>query len=176
MQNYLVPNLRHSPNTFQPSPNSTLRNRLARYLRNSLKQWNWGFDPANNIHQFMSEPTSLRCTFMYTLNVPCLLIATVKDTWQYYVYWTVHHLDSWIKTDQLDDTCFIVSLFTAQHVSNVSTSIFRSFRLIVELFHVLYCSGSMCVGLGCGSAGVEWYLYAGWSCASVCIRIPLQPA
>ena len=27
---------------------------------------------------------------------------------------------------QLDVTCFIISLFTAQHVSNVSTSIFRS--------------------------------------------------
>jgi len=31
-------------------------------------------------------------------------------------------------------------LFTAQHVSNVSTSILRSLRLIVDLFHVLYCS------------------------------------
>jgi hypothetical protein len=64
-----------------------------------------------------------------------------------YVYWTVHHLDSWIRTDQLDDTCFIISLFTAQHVSNVSTSIFRCLRLIVDLFHGLYCSGSMCVGV-----------------------------
>ena len=64
-----------------------------------------------------------------------------------YVYWTVHHLDSWIKRDQLDVTCFIISLFTAQHVSDVNTSIFRSLRLIVDLFHVLYCSGSMCVGV-----------------------------
>ena len=55
--------------------------------------------------------------------------------------------DGWIKIDQLDVTCFIISLFTAQHVSNVSTSIFRSLRLIVVLFHVLYCSGSMCVGV-----------------------------
>ena len=36
-------------------------------------------------------------------------------------------------------TCFIISLFNVQHVSNVSTSIFRSLRL-VDLFHVLYCS------------------------------------
>ena len=64
-----------------------------------------------------------------------------------FVCWTVHHLDSWIKIDQLDVTCFNISLFTAQHVSNVSTSIFRSLRLIVDLFHVLYCSGSMCVGV-----------------------------
>ena len=39
------------------------------------------------------------------------------------------------------------AVFTAQHVSNVSTSIFRSLRLIVDLFHALYCSGSMCVGV-----------------------------
>ena len=56
-------------------------------------------------------------------------------------------LDSWIKIDQFDVTCFIISLFNAQHVSNVSTSIFRRLRLIVDLFHVLYCSGSMCVGV-----------------------------
>jgi len=42
----------------------------------------------------------------------------------------VHHLDSWIKRDQLDVTCFIISLFTAQHVSDVNTSILRSLRLI----------------------------------------------
>ena len=47
-----------------------------------------------------------------------------------YVYWTVHHLDSWIKRDQLDVTCFIISLFNAQHVSDVNTSISRSLRLI----------------------------------------------
>jgi len=48
----------------------------------------------------------------------------------FYVYWTVHHLDSWIKRDQLDVTCFIISLFTAQHISDVNTSILRSLRLI----------------------------------------------
>ena len=47
-----------------------------------------------------------------------------------YVYWTVHHLDSWVKRDQLDVTCFIVSLFNAQHVSDVNTSILRSLRLM----------------------------------------------
>ena len=35
--------------------------------------------------------------------------------------------------------CGILMLVTAQHVSNVSTSIFRSLRLIVDLFHVLRC-------------------------------------
>ena len=47
-----------------------------------------------------------------------------------YVYWTVNHLDSWIKRDQLHVTCFFISLFNAQHVSDVNTSILRSLRLI----------------------------------------------
>ena len=42
----------------------------------------------------------------------------------------MHHLDSWIKRDQLDVTCFIISLFNAQHVSDVNTSILRSLRII----------------------------------------------
>ena len=48
----------------------------------------------------------------------------------FYVYWTVHHLDSWVKRDQLDVTCFIISLFNVQHVSDVNTSILSSLRLI----------------------------------------------
>ena len=52
-----------------------------------------------------------------------------------------------IKIDQLDVNRFIISPFTAQHVSNVSTSIFRSLRLTADLFNVLYFSGSMCVGV-----------------------------
>jgi len=47
-----------------------------------------------------------------------------------YVYWTVHHLDSWIKGEKLDVNCFIISLFNAQHVSDVNTSILRSLRLM----------------------------------------------
>ena len=51
----------------------------------------------------------------------------------------------WITIDQLDVTWFIISLFNAQHVSNVSTSILRSLRLVVDLFLRLYCSVSICV-------------------------------
>ena len=39
------------------------------------------------------------------------------------VYW------NWIKRDQLDVTCFIISLFNAQHVSVVNISILRSLWL-----------------------------------------------
>jgi len=76
------------------------------------------------------------------------LLSVVHNTVvQSYVYWTVHHLDSSVKRDQLDVTCFIIYLFNAQHVSDVNTSILRSGDLFVELFHGLYCSGSMCVGV-----------------------------
>ena len=50
-----------------------------------------------------------------------------------YVYWTVRHLDSWIKRDQLDVTCFMISLFNSQHVSDVNTSILRRLRLICRV-------------------------------------------
>ena len=36
----------------------------------------------------------------------------------------------WVKRDQLDVTCFIISLFNAQHVSDVNTSILRCLRII----------------------------------------------
>jgi len=42
----------------------------------------------------------------------------------------VHHFDSWVKGDQLDVTCFIISLFNAQHASDVNTFILRSLRFI----------------------------------------------
>jgi len=59
-----------------------------------------------------------------------IVITFLKFMLTSYVYWTVHHLDSSIKIDQLDITCFIISLFNAQHVSNVITSILRSLQLI----------------------------------------------
>ena len=39
-------------------------------------------------------------------------------------------LNSLIKRDQLDVTCFIILLFNAQHVSDVNTSILKSLRLM----------------------------------------------
>jgi len=40
------------------------------------------------------------------------------------------YIISWVKRDQLDATCFIITLFSAQHVSDVNTSILRRLRLI----------------------------------------------
>jgi len=48
-----------------------------------------------------------------------------------YLHWRYEYEDdSWIKRDQLDVTCFIISLFNAQHVSDVNTSVLRSLLLI----------------------------------------------
>ena len=66
----------------------------------------------------------------------------------------MHQLDTWIKIDQLDVTCFIISLFNAQHVSNFSTSILRSLRLICWViswvvllwFDVCWCYGVVRLG------------------------------
>ena len=60
----------------------------------------------------------------------------------------MHHLDSSIEIDQLDVTCFflfhylMLNMFRMLiHPSSVACDLF------VELFHGLYCSGSMCVGV-----------------------------
>ena len=67
----------------------------------------------------------------------------------------MHHLDSWVKRDQLDATCFIITLFSAQHVSGVNTSILSSLRLI-RWVTPWVVSGPICVGvtLQCGYGGV----------------------
>jgi len=59
--------------------------------------------------------------------------------------------NSWVKRDQLDATCFIITLFSAQHVSDANTSILRSLRWIRWVTSWVV-SGSMCVGvsLQCG--------------------------
>jgi len=68
----------------------------------------------------------------FTISDLSLHLPQISRTLLYesYVYWTVHHLDSRVKTDQLDVTSFIISLFNAQHVSDVNTSFLRSLRLI----------------------------------------------
>ena len=73
------------------------------------------------MHQWVVLKTILKFTLKFTLK---------QLRHESYVYWTVHHFDSWIKRDQLDVTCFIISLFNGQHISDVNTSILRSLRLI----------------------------------------------
>ena len=73
-----------------------------------------------------------------------------KHLFDSYVYLTEHHLDSWIKRDQLDATCFFISLFHAQHVSDVNTSILRSLLLIcwvISWFVLLWYDVCWCYGV-----------------------------
>jgi len=78
---------------------------------------------------------------------------------------------SWIKRDQLDVTCFIISLFNGQHVSDVSTSILRSLRLICYFMGCIDLVRCVLV-LRCGLAMVVWYPYAGWgTSASACLDV-----
>ena len=82
--------------------------------------------------------------------VSCWNACVLKNKYKFYVYWTVHLRDSWIKIDKL----MSLALFFAQHVSNASTFIFRSLRLCVCGYTALV----RCVlALRCGSAGVVWY-------------------
>ena len=74
----------------------------------------------------------------------------------------MHHIDSSIKIDQLDVTCFIISLFNAQHVSDVNT--FHPQELVTYLLsYLMGCIALVrCVlVLRCGSADVVWYPYEG---------------
>ena len=45
-------------------------------------------------------------------------------------YYSILQYKNVLNRDELDVTCFIISLFAAQHVSDVNTSILRSLRLI----------------------------------------------
>jgi len=75
---------------------------------------------------------TIHTTMVYVIQVCWQLASRIKVELQYIfcVYWSVHHPDSWINRDQLDVTCFFISLFNDQHVSDVNTSILRSLRLI----------------------------------------------
>ena len=84
---------------------------------------------AHHMPTFLS--LSVHCPYLkFNFASLGLVHSYVWDVCKSYVHWTVHHLDSWIKRDQLDVTCFIISLFNAQHVLDVNTSILRSLRLI----------------------------------------------
>ena len=69
-----------------------------------------------------------------------------------YVYWTVHHCDSWRIRDQLYVTSYNVlfHFFYAQHVSDINTSIIRSLRLFYCITTLVVCS---CFDV----AGLWWY-------------------
>ena len=81
----------------------------------------------------------------------------------------VQILQAWIKLDQLDVTCYFISLFNAQHVSDVNTSILRSLRLICWVI-------SWVVLLWFGACWCYVVVWLGWCGirmqAEACIPIP----
>ena len=107
------------------------------------------------LNQLSNMPKDIVDTYVINIYLP--QISCVRQL----IKPNIHHLDSSIKIDQLDITCFIISLFTAQHVSNVITSIFRSLRLIVDYFMCCIALVRCVLVLRRGSAGVVWYRYAG---------------
>jgi len=66
----------------------------------------------------------------------------------------MHHLDSWVKRDQLNVTCFIISLLMLNMFWMLIYPSSGACDLCAELFHGLHWSGSTCVGVtlwfGCG--------------------------
>jgi len=76
-----------------------------------------------------------------------------RDPWKYainkhycpYVYWTVHHCDSWRIRDQLEVTSYYVlfHFFYAQHVSDINTAISRILRLFYCIAALVVCSVKM---------------------------------
>ena len=107
--------------------------------------------------------------FFFAVNIPLWYWTGRKQRVSSYVYLTVHRIDSWIKRDQLDVTWFFISLFNAQHVSDVNTFILRSLRLICGViswvvllwFDVYWCYGVVWLGW----CGIRMQ-------TSACIRIP----
>ena len=77
---------------------------------------------------------------------------------------------SWKKErDQLDVTCFIISLFNAQHVSDVNTSIFWSLRLICWVI-------SWVVLLWYDACWCYVVVWLEWCCIRMQAEAVLQPA
>ena len=76
---------------------------------------------------------------------------------------------SWVKRGQLDVTCFIISLYNAQHVSDVNTSILRSLRLMCWFISwITFIWFDVC-----WSYVVVWLWWCGIRMqVEACIRIP----
>ena len=125
--------------------------------------------------------SNVSTSILRSLRLICWVISWVvllwfDVCWCYFLVWlgwcgvvSGCRLKHWIKRDQLDVTCFFISLFNSQHVSDVNTSILMSLRLICCYFMGCMALVRCVLVLRCGLAGVVWYPDAGWSTASACI-------
>jgi len=59
-----------------------------------------------------------------------------------YVYWTVHHCESWGISDQIDIISYYIlfHFFYAQYISDINTSIIRSLRVFYCITTLVVCS------------------------------------
>jgi len=94
----------------------------------------WDYFYSQNYFQFIT------INFCVVLCIVCFVsfcVLSVCECVLYYCHRVATQLQltnisyhSWLNRDQLDVTCFIISVFNAQHVSDVNTSILRSLRLM----------------------------------------------
>ena len=98
-----------------------------------------------------------------------------------YIYWTVHHCNSWKQKTNLKSLAILFHFLCAQHVSDINISIIGSLRLFCWITTLVVLFLVRCVlEFRCGWVGVvsvlqayqEWYLCCRLKPAT---RIPLQP-
>jgi len=119
--------------------------------------------------QWLQEGASvLRYTYIACL-VCTVRLSVLNSHTVWYGSAKKHSACSWVKRDKLDATCFIITLFSAQHVSDVNTSILRSLRLMYWAIEwVVLIWFDVC---WCYVAVWQWWCGIRMQ-AEACIRIP----
>ena len=113
---------------------------------NNEAAWTWiGLLRKKKMYKAWSYSVYMRCSLKVNIDWYEIyqLVTKVKYAWKSYIYWTVHHLDSWIKRETN-----LMSLALLFHYL-----LLNMFRMLIhpssgacDLFG-LYCSGSTCVGV-----------------------------
>jgi len=100
--------------TMQPFPPicyfPSLRSKIFLYSSNSFSlcsSW-MAYNQVSQPYAYYSYTTHLNTAYIYVFTKSKKLLSVWRKSHLFYAYWTVHHLDIWIKVDQLDDTCFII--------------------------------------------------------------------
>ena len=120
-----------------------------------FKKWykQWKLRQGFSIQRFITFPSVEQSDIKHTQDRRiCVVFLCVVDQFQL--------IQIWIKRGQLGVTCFIISIFTTQHVSDVNTSILRSLRLIwwvISWVVFLWFDVCWCYVV------VVWYPDAGWN-------------
>jgi len=95
------------------------------------------------------------CYSISSLCASNLISLGFRRRFQSHVFWTVHHCDSWRTKDQLDVTCYFISLLMRPTCFG-HISIIRSLRLFCWITTMVVCSWfdvCWCFGV----VGLAWY-------------------